>query len=206
MKTCKLYVVRHGQSTHNRDYITSGHVDPPLTELGITQANATKEQLADTVFDEVYSSDLKRAVQTAKIISGKAVPHRHRLVALRERDFGQYDGKSEKFLDELADSVRSKFNALSEEEQWRFKYSPDIENDDALSQRIIGALEKVAQENAGKTILVVSHGGAIRTMLIKLQRLRTNSLPRGTISNTGFIELECCHKELRVVRIMGAKT
>ena len=206
MKHCILYVVRHGQSVHNRDYITSGHVDPPLTELGVIQANKTRERLADIVFDEVYSSDLERAIHTAEIIAGKSVPNSHRLVALRERSFGDFDGKSETLLDDHADSLRSAFNALPDDDQWRFKWSPDIESDDELSQRIIGALEKIALENAGKTILVASHGGAIRTMLIKLQRLSTNSLPRGTIDNTGFAELTYDSNILEVLNLEGVKT
>jgi broad specificity phosphatase PhoE len=206
MKHCILYVVRHGQSIHNRDYITSGHVDPQLTELGVVQANEAKERLANIVFDEVYSSDLERAIQTAEIITGNPVPITHRLTALRERSFGDFDGKSETLLDERADSVRSTFNALPDEDQWRFKWSPDVESDDELSQRIIGALEKIAVENAGKTILVASHGGALRTLLIKLQRLSTNSLPRGTISNTGFVELTYDGNILEVLQIEGAKT
>lgn len=205
MGTCKLYIIRHGQSTHNRDYITSGQVDPPLTKLGTMQATETKERLSDVVFDDVYSSDLARAIQTAEIITGKEVPKLHQLTELRERDFGRFDGKSEKMMDGLADSLREKFNSLPNEEQWRFKYAPDIESDDELSHRIVSMIEKIAQENSGKTILIASHGGAIRTMLIKLQHLNTTSLPRGAISNTGYVEIEYEKRGLRVLRIEGAK-
>src|SRR6266536_3350613 len=166
MKITRLYVVRHGQSTHNRDYITSGHVNPELTETGIAQALATKAKLEDVNFDEVYSSDLQRAIHTAEIIYGKPVSKQHQLYGLRERNFGTYDGMPEKLLDKLAGSTRHVFNALLNEQQWKFKYAPDIESDDELSTRFITTLEKIAGNNPNKTVLVATHGGAIRTMLI----------------------------------------
>lgn len=205
MKICKLYIVRHGQSTHNRDYVTSGHVDPELTETGMNQAKATRAKLANVAFDDVYSSDLQRAVRTAAIIYGKPVPKSHQLPGLRERNFGTYDGKSEKLLDKLADSTRHIFNALPNERQWKFKYALDIESDHELSTRFVRALEEIAAKNLGKTILVASHGGAIRTMLIALQRLNTTAVPRGSIENTGFVELTYDGNSLQVVKVSDGK-
>lgn len=205
MGTCRLYVVRHGQSTHNRDYIVSGHVDPALTELGIAQAQATKARLRNITFDGVYSSDLDRAIHTARIISGKSVPKRHQLRSLRERSFGAFDGKPETLLDKLADSSRHVFNNLPNGQQWRFKYAPDIESDHELSLRFIRALELIAGKNINKTILVAAHGGAIRTMLIKLQGLNTTDMPRGSIENTGYVELIYDGSMLKVKTIIGLK-
>jgi broad specificity phosphatase PhoE len=92
-KTTRIYVVRHGESVFNRDEIVSGHVDPELTDAGRKQVEATKQKLANVRFDEAYSSDLQRAIETAEIIYGKAVPKPNRWPKLRERDFGDYDGQ-----------------------------------------------------------------------------------------------------------------
>jgi broad specificity phosphatase PhoE len=68
METCYIYVVRHGESVYNRDDVVSGQNNPKLTALGRQQANETKAKLAKIKFDEVYSSDLQRASDTAAII------------------------------------------------------------------------------------------------------------------------------------------
>ena len=68
MNRCTLYLVRHGQSEHNRDDIISGQVDPSLTNQGIQDATKTKLKLSNVHFSDVYSSDLIRAYKTASII------------------------------------------------------------------------------------------------------------------------------------------
>lgn len=201
---CTLYVVRHGQSEHNRDYVVSGHVNPPLTELGIAQAKHTRDRLQSVNFDDAYSSDLERAINTASIIYGKPIDISHQLKGLRERNFGILDGKSETLLDRLADSSREYFKSLSTEQQWTFKYAPDIESDHELSLRFIATLERIANSNLGKTILVAAHGGAIRTMIIKLMGLNTTDMPRGSIENSGYVHLSY-DGHFKVEKIVGLK-
>ena len=67
----KIYLTRHGQDRDNANGILNGRRDEPLTDLGIEQANqvAAKIKEAGLVFDKIYSSPLKRAAQTAQIIS-----------------------------------------------------------------------------------------------------------------------------------------
>jgi probable phosphoglycerate mutase len=83
MKQTVIYVIRHGQSTHNRDSILSGQVDPELTKEGIRQLIMARDKLSHIQFDEIYSSDLKRAAKTAEIIAGKPVHTTHQLPDLR---------------------------------------------------------------------------------------------------------------------------
>lgn len=190
MKDCTIYVVRHGQTTHNRDNIVSGHVDPELTSLGISQANNAAVRLCGVEFHEVYTSDLGRAVRTAEIIYGSPVPKEHRLKGLRERNFGKLDGGPEKYLGTLADSLRHIFNSLPNDEQWKFKHAPDIESDHELSTRFTATLKEIADNNLAKTVLVVAHGGTLRTMIMKLQGLLTNAYPKGSIKNTAIVKLK----------------
>ena len=95
----------------------------------------------------------------------------------------------ETLLDDLADAKRPQFNELSDAEQWRFKYAPDIESDYELSERFVQTLEDVAQRHQGQTVLVVAHGGAMRTAVIKLQGLGANALPRGVLNNGSVVIL-----------------
>lgn len=83
----ELWLVRHGQTTSNRDGLLAGWDDVHLTEEGEAQACALRERLAGEAFDQAWSSDLARAVRTAELGYGP-VPKDARL---REIDFGHLD-------------------------------------------------------------------------------------------------------------------
>ncbi len=184
-----LYVIRHGETTHNRDDITSGHVDPELTKLGRKQALSAKKRLSGVNFDEAYSSDLKRAYETAAIIFGRPVPTRHRLTRLRERNFGSLDGKPAEHKHAILHEHISAHGPLSHDDQWVFKHVPDMENDQEVAERFIDELSTIATSNIGKTILVAAHGGTLRTTLIGLQHGNMTDYPAGSIQNASYIKL-----------------
>lgn len=203
---CILYIVRHGQSTYNRDNIVSGHVDPQLTDLGRKQAEEAKLKLQNVVFDEAYSSDLQRAIDTAEIIFGKPVPHDHRLPGLRERNFGEVDGEPAEKLIALRANNSAAFETLSHAERWAFKHSVEMESDQELAERFISTLEHIALDNAGKTILIAAHGGSLRVTLLQLGYLSPEELPPGSFKNAGYIELAFEDGEFEVLNVNGIQT
>lgn len=189
MSITKLFVVRHGQTTHNRDKRISGyHGDPPLTEEGIEQANQTKERLSHIHFDEAYSSDLQRAAHTAAIIYGKDIHPSNQLTDLRERTFGAIEGGPQSQLDEYR--ARPDFQSMDEKSRWHHKFEQDMESDHEVSERFVGALREIAAKHPGKTILVAAHGGTLRTLLITVGFATAAELPFGSIDNAAFIELD----------------
>lgn len=87
-----LYLVRHGETAHNRDGLGLGHADPPLTELGRAQAAALGARLAEVPVSRILSSPLTRAMETARAIAGeRGIPLETR-TELIELDAGQADG------------------------------------------------------------------------------------------------------------------
>ena len=64
-----IYIIRHGQNTRESVLNFDGYPDAELTEIGLKQAHLTGRHLSKVCFNEIYSSDLKRAVQTSEIIS-----------------------------------------------------------------------------------------------------------------------------------------
>jgi broad specificity phosphatase PhoE len=95
-----VYLLRHGETKWNADGNRyCGRTDIPLTEKGIAQAEFVHSQLKDFAFDAVYSSPLKRALNTARIVSGRNdVITEDRLI---EVDFGNWEGKTkEEFITE----------------------------------------------------------------------------------------------------------
>ena len=205
MKTV-IYVVRHGETTDNRDDLVSGHVNPDLTEKGILQAIETRDELSNVQFDEVYSSDLKRAVETASIIFGDKVPDDHQLFGLRERKYGKIDGKS----NDLLHGIRAKhdpiYRTLPHHERWKYKHADDMESDYELSERFVNTIRKIAKDNRGKTILIAAHGGALRVLLIELGFATTMNLTfGGTFKNGGYVKLVYDGKTLKVDDVVGLK-
>ncbi|MBI4226385.1 histidine phosphatase family protein [Candidatus Roizmanbacteria bacterium] len=187
---CIFYIVRHGETEGNVKRILQGHSDFPLTEEGIKQAQKTAQILKQVKFDQAFSSDLLRARRTAEIIALE-----HKIIVktsklLRERSFGRLEGKSyEEYVNELVEIILQ-YEALSEKEKFSFKFREDIESDEEIIRRFITFLREVAVAYAGKTILIVSHGGMMRSLLIHLGFGTYKTLLPGAVKNLGYIKLE----------------
>ncbi|MBI5126917.1 histidine phosphatase family protein [Candidatus Roizmanbacteria bacterium] len=182
MKTnCILYLVRHGQTEWNVRKLIQGHRDIPLNEKGKEQARKLADELKAIKFDAIYSSDLKRASETAGLIASTKGLDVHISEDLRERDFGKFAGQSfegnrnlAKFIDDLEKKSGNK----------------EIESDEKLMNRFVGYLKKITLDNFGKIILVVSHAGPMRTFLIELGWGTYENLNEGCISNLAYIKLQ----------------
>lgn len=184
-----FYIVRHGQTEANRDNIIQGHIDRPLTEKGIAQAQATAEKLCDIHFDVAYSSDLLRAQRTAEIMLLERKLAIQTTSALRERNWGQYDGRqSDDFHRECAAALET-FKALTEQEKMVFQFA-DIERNDKVVERFILFLREIAITHDGKNVLVVTHGGGMRLFLIHLGWATFETLPPGSVGNAGYMVVE----------------
>jgi broad specificity phosphatase PhoE len=205
MKQTVLYVMRHGQTTHNRDDVISGHVDPDLTEQGVKQAHAVKDKLSHIHFDEVYSSDLQRAAKTASIVYGEDVPSHHQFFELRERSYGHIEGTHNDNLRGLREKHKPRYDALPEDERWKYKHAEDMESDHEVAARFITKIRQIAEDNLGKTVLIGTHGGALRVLVVGLGYMTTFELPPsgGAFKNGAFVKLIYDGKKLRVDEVEG---
>ncbi len=86
----ELWLVRHGETTYSASKRVAGWSDPPLTDNGRRQAAALRPVIDGTEFDGVWSSDLQRAVESARLAWGEATPDPR----LRECNFGSLEGCS----------------------------------------------------------------------------------------------------------------
>lgn len=145
-----IYVIRHGETDYNKIGRLQGKRNIPLNEKGISQAKDLKDKLKEICFDEIYSSDLDRAYDTAKIIAdGKEVIKDKRL---QEIDLGSWEGKTYDFL-RANDRTYVEF----------FKNPKMFTGGDNESYRsVIDRVSKFFSElDNDKTILVVTHGFVI---------------------------------------------
>lgn len=156
MQRTQLIIVRHGQTEWNIKGIRQGHLDSQLTAKGLLQANALGERLARERFSALYSSDLGRAVQTAKAITERTG---HAIVTdarLRERHLGIFQG-----LDSVEIGER-----YPEERRLLRTQGPDyvIPQGESMRQQVernVACFNELAQMHVGETIVVVTHGGVV---------------------------------------------
>ncbi len=145
-------MIRHGQSEWNAIGKWQGQANPPLTELGIDQARRAAQILG--AFDLIACSDLERAAVTAAIIAETLgvgpILADHRL---RETFVGQWQG----------------LTRVEIEQQWpgyiaSGKRTPESETEDDVAARACEAVLELALQVTGGEILIVSHGGTIRSL------------------------------------------
>lgn len=185
-KMTTLYIVRHGRTEWNEKGIIQGHSDSPLTEVGEIQAKMIAEKFKNIKFDYVFSSDLGRAMETAKIINAE---HKLTIKAtelLRERTYGEIEGTSTYNFKEWENLIKD----LSDEEHYIFKYKDNIESDEEIYTRFLTFIREVAIIEPGKTLLIISHGGFMRAILIKLGLGNYKNMKHGAVTNSAFVKLE----------------
>ena len=152
-----VYLARHGQSDWNAAGRWQGHADRPLTALGLRQAADLAEELAAVRLDAVYSSDLRRARETAEAVAGPRGLEVRALADLREVDVGSWSGltraeANERFPDEFRRWTEGAHG-------WE-----DGETYEHMAERVVAAVLRIAAGHAGEAVLVVSHGGPIRAL------------------------------------------
>ncbi|MBU3581985.1 histidine phosphatase family protein [Polynucleobacter sp. AP-Capit-er-40B-B4] len=161
MTITRFCLVRHGETDWNAERRLQGHTDIDLNARGLAQA----EQMACAIkkinlaFDVLYTSDLQRAAKTAKAIEELFGTSAITNTELRERHLGALQGLTTDEAPQL------------EPELWRSHLSRNIteelrggESIEQFANRIKTALEKIRAQHLGKTVLLVSHGGALDMM------------------------------------------
>lgn len=194
-----FYIIRHGQTDWNLQGRWQGKADIPLNDAGRMQAHRLARHLfAQGVrFDALYSSDLKRAWETATLLSRHLGTLPEPLSALREIDVGAWSGLTRS-------EVRAQFPDLLE----RFESGEDVprggngETFGQLYDRVISAVERLIIERPGQTIALVTHGGPARALLLHAARDKVGVLPRPLhVGNTSLSVIACEANDWRVLRV-----
>lgn len=155
-----IYLIRHGEAMGNVDGIFQGHTDCEISSKGKIQLECLKERCKEIEYDVIFSSPLKRAIETAE-----AVNFYHDLPiqtdkGLMEINGGIFEGKK---WDELPNLYPEAYDLWTNQHS-KFTVE-DGESMESVFNRITLTVTKLAARNRGKKIAIVSHGCAIRNFL-----------------------------------------
>jgi probable phosphoglycerate mutase len=161
-----LLVVRHGETVWNHQQRFQGHGDSPLTERGRSDVRTLGLRLKNIPFDQLISSDLGRAVETATLIAQHTGHKIYTDPRLRERHYGVLEGLTIAQIKKLHADTFKKLITGDPDEQ-----IPEGESHRQLYERNIDYIEQFIRENAGATALLVVHGGVIDSLLRMIAQL-----------------------------------
>jgi broad specificity phosphatase PhoE len=154
----RIHLVRHGETQWNRELRWQGHSDPPLNEQGREQARRLATALASTSFAAIYSSDLRRASETAEIVARRLGRPVRVDPALREIDIGSWEGFTLRELESRFPQAVARWEETGEH-GWE-----NGETHEEMFTRAREAVRSIAARHDGEDVLVISHGGPIRAL------------------------------------------
>lgn len=159
----KIYLVRHGESQWNLENRLQGSQDSALTKKGIEDLYMLRKYFVKKKihFHKIYSSDSKRAMESAKILNLKREVEIKKAPALKEMNVGSWQGKT-------WEEIKRKY-PLAYKNYW---YSPDLyeakdggEDFHNVEERAVNFIEDLFQEDGEENILIVSHGVTIKSIV-----------------------------------------
>jgi broad specificity phosphatase PhoE len=158
----RLLLVRHGATAWNNEGRIIGSTDLPLSTDGRKQAQQLGIRLSGEPIDIILSSDLRRASETARIISVECKTPLALDNRLREVDFGLWEGMT---VREIQEKYTKEFD------DWKNNSSfspPNGERYPSITGRMQSFLGDLKNDHSGNTVLIVSHGVILQMMIFQL--------------------------------------
>lgn len=163
-RTKTIYLIRHGETDYNRRGVVQGSgIDSDLNDLGRAQGAAFYEAYHDVPFDKIYTSGLRRTIQSVKQFTDAGLPYESH-AGLNEISWGIREGKVPNYADDeyYLDLIQG----------WRAgdvtKPTEGGESPADVRQRQIPVLDLILSQPTEKTILIAMHGRAMRILLTAL--------------------------------------
>jgi 2,3-bisphosphoglycerate-dependent phosphoglycerate mutase len=154
--TTRICFIRHGETDWNVDKRIQGQTDIPLNETGRTQALAMAFSAAHHDFDAIYSSDLMRAHDTAKMLAERRGLAIKTLPQLRERHYGIFQGITA--AEGKMRHPEAHAHYLARDFDYNFETGESIHG---FTVRVAAAVREMARHHANQTIAAVTHAGVL---------------------------------------------
>ena len=194
----RFIIVRHGLSNANKEQRFSGQYDFPLDEIGVQQADAVSKYIYETFkVDRIYSSDLSRAYNTVKPLSELLGMEIIKRSDLREINVGVWQNVLFKEVQEKYPETFKKY--ISNPGVWTFEGGECYAD---VQKRALHALEEIAAENEGKTVVIGTHGGLIRALRAAWEGIPLSEFKKvPNISNCSVTVVEYSNGSVKLLSI-----
>jgi 2,3-bisphosphoglycerate-dependent phosphoglycerate mutase len=190
----ELILVRHGETDWNRELRFQGHVDVALNAIGHEQARRVAARLAGEAASFLYASDLLRAQQTARPVGEQlglaGVAER----ALREQSFGAVDGMR-------VDDIKAQ-HPQAWADWLRFHEDccmPGGETTREFHARVLDAVQRIAADHRGATVVIVTHGGVLDMIYRTARSLPLGGPRQSDIPNAGVSRVTVSDTAIEIV-------
>ena len=181
MKT-KVYLIRHGETDWNVERRYQGLTDIELSKEGLKQSELLSERFKNfDKIDKIYVSPLKRAVQTAKPLSNVIGVKPIITECFKEINFGEWEGKT---VEELRELYKEDFNNFFNN-PYRAKF-PGDGSLKIVEERVALGFNKILEEDKGKNIIIVSHGGLLKILFLYIMNIPRDFYRNIWIDNTSI--------------------
>lgn len=185
LKSKKIYLVRHGQTDYNLNKIVQGSgIDAPLNDTGRKQAEIFFQSFKDVPFDKVYTSILKRSIQSVEKFIGQGIPHQA-LSGLNEINWGTREGI------EISPEEDAYYHEVIK--QWQ-QGNVDLrieggESPQDVYDRQREALNIILSNEEEENILICMHGRAMRVFLCQMLKYPLHCMDMFAHSNLCMYKL-----------------
>jgi alpha-ribazole phosphatase len=182
-----VLLIRHGETEWNATKRIQGHSNTPLNDLGRKQARALAGRLKNKAIAAIYSSDLDRAKETIAPTAAALGMEIQTDVRLREKSFGDWEGLS---LDEVAEKYPELWQMYHTDHDLKTPI-PNGETWEQVQARVLDCLKDIlAKHSLDETVIVVSHGGSVRPIIMYALNAPLTSIIRVSVDNAGITHLE----------------
>jgi alpha-ribazole phosphatase len=180
-----MLLIRHGESTWNQERRIQGNLDPGLSDQGRAQAALLAARLKNRRLAALYTSPLRRALDTAAIVGESTGLIPQSIDGLREIRLGEWEGKT-------ATEIRTTSGNLYD--RWldrplEVSSPPGGEQICAFQRRAVGAIECLRRAHTDGDLLIVTHGGVIKVYLCHVLGIDLNRLFRIKADNAAVTEI-----------------
>ncbi|MCS6831227.1 MAG: histidine phosphatase family protein [Armatimonadota bacterium] len=183
----RLFLVRHGETDWNQQMRFQGQTDVALNARGIEQAEAIAHRLHNQPIQAIYSSDLRRSLQTAQIIARYHNLYPIPDADLRELCYGVWEGMSR---DEILASEWAELFEKYLQDSLRYR-PPGAEYPEQILERSRRVLQRIRHEHRAGTVCIVGHGGSLRALVCVALSAPLETFRHIRLDNASLSAIEC---------------
>ncbi len=192
-----IFLVRHGQSEYNAKKIIQGHIDTALTPLGFVQARLAGEALKKHNIQRIFSSDLRRAYQTATTIGDILDLPVEVDKRIREMHFGEWEGRTYEHI--YANNLEDFQNWLRSPVACPLPSQEDINEFTDRLKSFLNYILSLNEEN----VLVVGHGGSIQGLICLACDIGIENIWGLMHTNTGISKIEYENRKCGEIKFLN---